>query len=147
MNARAASAGSALSAVWSRAGDVSNTSMASSTTETTPVEGAGIRAPASLLTVSLSDSGRGSDEIPAVALEVQEYRDVTIGLHTGRGREANTCRGHARMRRVKVVHVQEESHPPGELITDDRALSVTIGASEQDPRSSTGRTHDDPALG
>jgi hypothetical protein len=61
---------------------------------------------------------RGAEEIPFVAVEIFEYCNLPVRFGSGRRQELDTGLSQARVRRVEVIHAQEESYAPGELSTD-----------------------------
>ena len=53
-------------------------------------------------------------------------------VSAGRGDECDSRGLHAAVCGLEVVHAQEEPYSARELVADDRALRVAIGAGEQD---------------
>ena len=85
-------------------------------------------------------------EVPAVALNIKEYRDTSIRLSARRSNESDAGGGHPRVRRLEIINAQEETDPPRELIANDRLLSLAVGACEQNARTAGYWAHNDPAL-
>ena len=94
----------------------------------------------------ISGSAGGSEQVPAVAFNIQEHRHLSIWLGPWRCNEAYARGEHARVRRVEVIHPEKETDPARELIPDDRLLMLPVGAREQNPRAASPRPNDDPAL-
>src|ERR1700747_2396236 len=88
----------------------------------------------------------GTYEVPAVAGDVEEDGHPAVGLVARLGGEFPAGRRHPPVRGVKVLDLQEEADPPGDLVTDGRGLALAVGAGQQDARLGAGRPDDDPAL-
>jgi hypothetical protein len=69
--------------------------------------------------------GWGFDEIPAVAVEVLENGDRAVRLGPRGCDEWNSSRAESVMVTVEVVGVQEERHPPADLISTSRKPSTS----------------------
>jgi len=85
--------------------------------------------------------GRGSvrsEEVPAVAGDVEEDGVAAVGLGAGFGEELDAGGEHASAGGVEVLDAQEESDPAGVLVADGRSLSFAVGAGEQSPVSAPG---------
>src|SRR5688572_3749618 len=61
-------------------------------------------------------AGCGTEQIPTVALEVEEHRYLTIRLGARRGDEPDVRGAHPRVGSVEVIDAQEQSNPARELI-------------------------------
>ena len=89
----------------------------------------------------------GTEKVPAIAFEVQEYRDFPVRLNTGRRHKLNSSRNHPLVRSPEVVDAQEEPNAAGELLSDDRVLMIAVGACEQNAGRPAARSNDNPTLG
>lgn len=87
-----------------------------------------------------------TEQVPAIADNVQEDDDAAVGLFTGLTEEPDAGGAHARVGRVEVIDPQEHAHAPGELVSHGRGLMFAISAREQNATLGTGRPNDDPAL-
>src|ERR1700729_3583624 len=88
-----------------------------------------------------------SEEIPAVAGDVEEYHDPPVRLIAGLGDELDARGPHPVVMRLEVVHAQEQSDAAGELVAHAARLALAVGLGEQQPRARSRRAHDDPAFG
>jgi hypothetical protein len=102
-----------------------------------------LRLPAARLAVRLPRP----EEIPAIAGNIEEYRNLPIDLGARGSDERDARRGHARVGRVEVVDTQEQSDPAGKLLPDGRSLFRPICPRQQQPRRAAFRPHDDPSFG
>ena len=75
---------------------------------------------------------RRAEEVPLVAVQVLEDRDMAIGLGAWRREELNTRVRHSLVGGEEVVHAQEETHATCELAADQRLLLLAARLSEQD---------------
>jgi len=91
-------------------------------------------------------SSRGAKEVPLVAVQILEDRDLTIGLGPWCRQEFDATLGHVLVRRKEIVDAQEESHATGELPPDQSHLLITSSLGEQDATAGAGRANNDPSL-
>ena len=94
-----------------------------------------------------STSPSRTEEVPAVAGDVDEDDDLAVGLDARGSGELDLCRQHARIRGVEVVDLQEEADPAAELVADERRLDLAVGLREEDAGLGVGRPDHDPTLG
>src|SRR3954464_15540931 len=87
-----------------------------------------------------------SQQVPAVSLEIPKHRDAAVRFGARRTDELHARGDQAPIRRLEVVHAQEESDPARELIADERLLLRSVGASEHETGAATGRANHDPAF-
>ena len=91
-------------------------------------------------------AGLGAEQIPPIAGDIEEHRNLAVGLGSRGGHELDAAIGHSLMSGGEIVNLQEESDPPGDLIADDRSLLLTVGAGQQQPGLRPWWPDDDPSL-
>ena len=89
----------------------------------------------------------GAEQVPSVAFDIQEHRDVVVCLAARSGNEPDSGGHHSRVGGRKIVCPQEEPDPTGELVTDDGGLPVAVCPREEDPGLAADRSNDHPPLG
>ena len=87
-----------------------------------------------------------SEEIPPVSGDVEEDSDAAVGFGTRRAYEGDAGLGHPPVSSVEVIDAQEEPDPSGCLMTDGRALVLSVGAGKEEPSLRAGRADDHPAF-
>jgi len=92
----------------------------------------------------LSRATRWPEQVPAISLDIQEYGHLSIRLYAWSGDESDPRRDHSRVRRLKIIDTEEETDPAGELLANDRRLSLAVGAGEQNAGATSGGTDHDP---
>jgi hypothetical protein len=85
-------------------------------------------------------------QIPAVAFDVKEYGETSVGLIARWRNKAHAARPHALVRGLKIIDAQEHPDTASKLMADGGSLFVTISTREQDPSLRTAGPNDDPAL-
>jgi len=84
-----------------------------------------------------------SEQIPAVALEIEEYRHAAVWLIARWRDEPHAGSGHALEGRLEIIDPQEHADAPCELLSDDLGLLVAVGTREENARlASVGPDHD-----
>ena len=58
-------------------------------------------------------------QVPAVALEIKEYRYLSVRLNARNGEESHACGDQPGMRRFEIINAKEEADPPGKLLSND----------------------------
>src|SRR5258706_14050829 len=86
---------------------------------------------------------RELNEIPAVAVQVLEDSDQSIGLLTRRPNEPDAALHHLVVVAPEVVGREEEEDAPAGLVSDERLLLRRRGSSEQQRRSGGAWRRDD----
>lgn len=92
-------------------------------------------------------SGIRTEQIPSVAFDIQEHRNVAVWLAARSGDEPDPGGNHSRVGGRKIVRPQEEPDPTGKLVTDDGGLPVAVCAREKDPGLASDGSNHHPALG
>ena len=90
---------------------------------------------------------RRADEVPFVAGDVEEHRDVAVGFGA-RCREELHARGrHPGMRRAEILDVEEETHSAGRLPPGDGGLVFAVSPRQQQAGRGAWRPDYHPPLG
>jgi hypothetical protein len=90
------------------------------------------------MNLGLSVLGRGTDQVPFVASDVEEHGDAAIRFHTRCPDEPHTGRCHPCVHGIEILHVEEETDPPGGLLPDDGGLVFSVGLARSKPVTAPG---------
>lgn len=88
----------------------------------------------------------GSDQVPPIARDIQEHRDLSIWFDARTSDELDPGRDYAVVVRSEVVDVEKKANAAGVLVADHRRLLFAVGARQQQSGLRAGRAHHDPAL-
>jgi hypothetical protein len=72
-----------------------------------------------------------TEQIPAIAGDIQEHGDLAVCLTAGWPDELDTCCHHPLVLMSKVVHTQKEAYAAGVLVPNDCDLAITIRTGEE----------------
>jgi hypothetical protein len=86
------------------------------------------------------------NQVPSVALTIQEYGDLTIRLNTGGRDKSDASRDHPRVHHLEVIDAKEEAHSARELLSNNGGLVFAVRASQQQAGTTTNRAHYNPAF-
>src|SRR5262249_26842661 len=86
------------------------------------------------------------DEVPAVAVEIDEDGDRAVRLVPRLLREPHPTGPHLPVIPPEVVRPEEEEHPPTGLVTDPRRLLRGGRPRQEQSRAAAGRADHDPPL-
>ena len=88
-----------------------------------------------------------AEKVPFVAGDVEKYSDAAIRFGARCREEPHTCGCHPRVRGLKVLYLEEETHPAGDLLPDDDGLVFSVSLHEQQAGRRLWRTDYHPSLG
>ena len=89
----------------------------------------------------------GTDLVPFVTSDVEEYGDVAIGFGTRCRDELNTRGCHPLICGFEILDVEKETHPASGLLPDESGLILAVSPREQQAGGGTWRPDHDPPLG
>jgi hypothetical protein len=81
---------------------------------------------------------RRTEEVPAVAGDVEEHGDAAVGFGARRGDELDSGGRHPLVGGSEVVYLEEEPDPAGELVADDGGLILPSARARRMPVSAPG---------
>ena len=88
----------------------------------------------------------GSEQVPAVAGDVDEHRHASVGLVAWLRHELDAVVEHPPPGGLEVVDSEEEADPAGVLPPDEVHLLLTVRLGEEQPGLRARRSNDDPPL-
>jgi hypothetical protein len=71
-----------------------------------------------------------AQQIPAITGDIDEHRDLPIGLNARLGHKVHAGRAHSSVRHVKVIDTQKEADAPGALPAHLGDLLRAVGARQ-----------------
>jgi hypothetical protein len=85
-------------------------------------------------------------QVPAVALEIKEYHNLSVRLNARGGDESHAGRDHPRVHHFEIINAKEEADPAGKLLSNERHLMLPIAACEQNAGAGADGTNNHPAF-
>jgi hypothetical protein len=92
------------------------------------------------------DATCAPEQVPTVALNIQEYRHLSIRLNARGGNESDARSDHPRVHHFEIINAKKETDPAGKLPTNDGGLMLAIGACEQNAGAAISGANNDPAF-